>query len=338
MTNEIVLLKSLITGQTVNPEFQPQNNIQAYLAYLNGLDIALPEPRTAEEVLLCNLCANGIGGSGASFTIEDASYLFYRSARYEVKDKLISLIKNMKTAKAMFYECMKLTEAPVLDWSSCTDADNAFYGCANMAGEIDFAGAKLQKINSMFYNCVNLEGILNFALKSTGTFGASGSFPKGTSSTSAALKRFTFAPDNTFTALSGLDFSYCSFEREGAVEMFNSLKTVSNPGGNYNQITLKGNPCVTGKAVFRSGSYVTVNSRAEAEALFDGVPLDAEVTMQINNDSPRAYSSLEDAFANLRRAEFPLMLSWDSITYAVDTLTDADRAIATDKGWTLVEA
>lgn len=82
MSNETTLLKGLLTGQTVNPEFQPQNNKQAYLAYLNGLDIALPEPRTPEEVLLYNLCANG-GAGGASFTIEDASYLFYNSARYE---------------------------------------------------------------------------------------------------------------------------------------------------------------------------------------------------------------------------------------------------------------
>lgn len=337
MTNEVVLLSALSSGATIKSDFQPQNNKQAYLAYLNGLNISLPEPRTAEEVLLFNLCVNG-GVGGASFTIDDASYLFYNSARYEVKDNLIPLIKNMKTAKAMFYNCMKLTKAPVLDWSSCTDADNAFYGCANMAGEIDFGGAKLQKVNSMFFNCTSLKGILNFAISSTGAFSISGSFPKGTSlSAPAALKRFTFAPNNTFTAMAGLDFSYCSFEREGAVEMFNSLKTVSNPGGNYNQITLIGNPCVTGKAIFHSGSYVTVNSRAEAEALFDGVPLDAEVTMKINNDSPKAYPSLEDAFMNFERAEFPLMLSWDVITYTVDTLTAEDRAIAGNKGWTLVE-
>lgn len=328
---------AMASGATINPSFQPQNHKQAYLAYLNGLDIALPTPRTYEEVLLYNLCMNG-GAGGASFTIEDASYLFYRCARYEVKDKLIPLIKNMKNAQAMFYECMKLTEAPVLDWSSCTNAMSAFYGCANMAGEIDLGGAKLEKVNDMFKGCTSLEGILNFGLKATGTFGASGSFPKGVSNSTAALKRFTFAPDNTFTAFSGLDFSYCSFEREGAVEMFNSLKAVSNPGGGYNQITLIGNPCVTGKAVFHSGSYVTVNSQAEAEALFDGVPRDAEISIQINNDSPRAYSSLEDAFANLGRETFPLMLSWESITYPVETLTDEDRAIATNKGWTIVEA
>lgn len=49
-------------GAKINPQFQPQNNKQAYLAYLCGLDITLPEPRTAEEVLLCKMCVDGIGG------------------------------------------------------------------------------------------------------------------------------------------------------------------------------------------------------------------------------------------------------------------------------------
>ena len=58
MTNEITLLKALKDGATINPNFQPQNNKQAYLAYLCGLNIALPEPRTAEEILLCKLCVD----------------------------------------------------------------------------------------------------------------------------------------------------------------------------------------------------------------------------------------------------------------------------------------
>lgn len=59
MTNETAMLKALLNGLKINPKFQPQNNKQAYLAYLCGLDIALPEPRTVEEILLCKLCADG---------------------------------------------------------------------------------------------------------------------------------------------------------------------------------------------------------------------------------------------------------------------------------------
>lgn len=292
--------------------------------------------------MLYNLCANGVGGggggTGSSFVITDANYLFYSNSRLDNLNDLLGLVKGVKKTKQMFYNCTQLTTVPSIDLSVCEDSDMMFEGCSKMAGIIDLKGAKLKKFQSLFEGCVKLEGILNFFVNTTSYYGASNFVPRGTSSSPAALKRFTFAPGNTYTAFSGLDFSYCSFDREGAVEMFNSLKTVVDRGGTYNQINLTGNPCITGKAIFHSGSYVTVNSRAEAEALFDGVPLDAEVTMKINNDSPKAYPSLEDAFMNFERVEFPTMISWDVITYAVDTLTDEDRAIATGKGWTLVEA
>lgn len=58
-----MLLTALTNGIPIT-EFQPQNNKQAYLAYLNGLEIELPEPRTMEEALLYNYCVNGGGNSG----------------------------------------------------------------------------------------------------------------------------------------------------------------------------------------------------------------------------------------------------------------------------------
>ena len=64
-------------GQKVNPQFQPQNNKQAYLAYLCGLDIALPEPRTAEEILLCKMCADGVGGGFAGLDFSGCSFDAY---------------------------------------------------------------------------------------------------------------------------------------------------------------------------------------------------------------------------------------------------------------------
>lgn len=236
------------------------------------MDIDLPEPRTTEEVLLYNLCANGVGGggsgsTGSSVTITDASYLFYSNTRLDNINGILGLLKGVKKTKQMFYNCTQLTSVPTtIDLSVCEDADMMFQNCSKMAGTIDLKGAKLKKFQSMFDGCVKLEGILNFFVNSTTAYSASSFIPRGTSSSPAALKRFTFAPGNTYTAFAGLNFSYCSFDRAGAVELFNSLKSVTSPGGNYNQIILTGNPCIK-----------------------DG------------------------------------------------TLTDDDRAIATNKGWTLVE-
>lgn len=296
----------------------------------------MPEPQTVEEALLYLLCLKGVGGGG-SFTISDASYLFYNNSRLDIMDALIGVLKDVKSAKQMFQNCTQLKVAPSLDWSSIENANNMFDGCSNMAGEIDLSGSNLKNFQNIFNGCKKLEGILNFRFSATGAYGMGSTFPKGTSSSPAALKRFTFAPDNTYTAISGMDFSYCSFEREGAVEMFKSLKTLTaNPGGTYNQITLTGNPCVTGEGVLAEGNYVSVNSFEEACALFKNVPLDTEIAMKFNNDSIRSYSTLEEALMNLSRETFPMMLSWQETRYAVDALTEEDKAIATDKGWTIV--
>lgn len=64
MTNETTLLKAIKDGAIINPDFQPQNNKEAYLARLCGLKNAIPEPRTAEEVLLYKMCVDGINSSG----------------------------------------------------------------------------------------------------------------------------------------------------------------------------------------------------------------------------------------------------------------------------------
>lgn len=72
------MLNALMNGAQIKPDFQPQNNKQAYLAYLCGLDIPRPEPRMAEEILLCKMCVDGVGGG--SLKTNDAAYLFYKKA------------------------------------------------------------------------------------------------------------------------------------------------------------------------------------------------------------------------------------------------------------------
>lgn len=59
-------MTALINKTAISPSFQPQNNKQAYLAYLNGLNIELPAPRTTEEALLYKLCESGVSGGGAN--------------------------------------------------------------------------------------------------------------------------------------------------------------------------------------------------------------------------------------------------------------------------------
>lgn len=201
MSNETILLKALMDGTKIT-EFQPQNNTQAYLAYLCGADIALPAPRTNEEALLYKLCVDGMGVAQMS--------------------------------------------------------------------------------------------------------------------------------------VGGVDLSYCSFDRAGMIAVFEGLKDVSAEGGNNNQINITGNPCVTGIAVFAAGSKF-VKNHDEVRATFEALPLDVKISIKVDDEGFYHYNSLEGALDNLRGAPYPSEITWRDVTYYVKTLADEDRAIATDKGWTLVE-
>lgn len=64
---------------------QPQNNKQAYLYYLNGMNTDLPEPRTVEEVLLYNLCVNS-SSSGGGGDLTHIGWVWAEGDNIEGKD------------------------------------------------------------------------------------------------------------------------------------------------------------------------------------------------------------------------------------------------------------
>lgn len=182
MTNETVLLSALSNGGTVRPDFQPQNNKQAYLAYLNGLDISLPEPRTVEEELLYNLCLNGgAGGGGGSqdavvFTQRtsdghplavDASGLsvLHTSQFYSGRsDCPFSTVKTFKLPNG-------LTEFPAYVFAYCTGMESitipegvtsigegAFIGCTSLKNVV-IPSTVTEIAKKAFYDCKALESI-----------------------------------------------------------------------------------------------------------------------------------------------------------------------------------
>lgn len=343
-------------GQTVNPEFQPQNNTQAYLAYLNGLNIPLPEPRTAEEVLLYNLCANGVGGGGGSSAeIKDCAYLFARDSggyasdmRVEEIEVLMPLVKKPTRATRMFYGWISKGPAEVdlskADWSKCTDFKEMFAGnrvikrvdmsAVDMSGVTSNSSAEdlFDASNNALEEVIGVYHKLKSGTKLRVTF-------RGTSSSPKPLRRFTFAEDIGLPIscyAEPFNFVYCSFHRAGMVEMFNSLP-VNTQGGSYAVIKIAGNPCVVGGEFTLKSGLKTVNSYEEACALFADIPADTEIALNINNEGIHLYSQLEGALFELKRKTYPLVIAWNDTTYEAEMLTDEDRAIATNKGWTLTE-
>lgn len=240
-----MLLTALMSGATV-AEFSPQNNTQAYLAYLNGMDVELPGPRTVEEALLYRMCVEGAGG----VDITDARHLFYAGARSDVRDELIkSISPKCRNFSYMFYNDESITEFsfPALEIGDdeLVDYSYMFYGCMNLKS-VDFKNARFwhcSNVANMFNGCRELEEIVGFSSR---YYSLSYTFPANTGNTyKMKLKRLVFDTPNCRTGgYSGFSIQNCSFNRAGMVEMFNSLPNNAATSDTYRKINIKGNPCV----------------------------------------------------------------------------------------------
>lgn len=183
-------------------------------------------------------------------------------------------ISLVRMASMFRYSENLLDVSAISNWdvSNVTTMESLFANCPVLQ-TVDFSSWNMAKVTAMsgiFSGCEALESILGFSAPNKA--GITIGFPYGTSSAPMALKRLVFRTDldeGEYAIRSSINIKYCSFEREGMVEMFNTLTDISALGlsSSYTKITITGNPCVT-----------------------DG------------------------------------------------TLTDDDRAIATGKGWTLIEA
>ena len=212
--------------------------------------------------------------------VTDMSFMFRsmdKVKRLDLRNFNTSLVQNMNY---MFADNDALEEVDISSFDTSKVTKMEYWFAHDRAlKRINMSNIDTTNVSSFrdsFSGCNSLEEIIGFsAMRSSTTI----SFPSGSTSSPAALKRLTFRTDlaeGQYAVRSAITLKYCSFEREGMVEMFNTLPDISGVSlsSSYKKITITGNPCITG-------------------TLADGT--------------------------------------------ACDVLTDEDRAIATNKGWTLVE-
>ena len=176
------------------------------------------------------------------FKHESTSY----SASLFYVDKLrpFNTTEKLTTLKYCFYNQFQLSEMPTFEITSgVKDWSYAFFNCSSLTGTFNFDMSSSSNVSYVLYGCKNLEEIINFPFDRRGNNTANfrNAFPTGTSSSPAKLKRLTF--NGGETAWYTIEIQYCSFTREGMIEMFNSLPTYT--GTITAKITIKGNPCVT---------------------------------------------------------------------------------------------
>ncbi len=226
----------------------------------------------------------------------------------------------------MFYGCKNLKTLDVSDWdvSNVEYMNHMFNGCASIK-KIDMSKWDTSKVKSMqgiFLGCESLEEIIGFSAPLA--VGTKIGFPSGYDDYRPALKRLTFRTDIENAIDADINIEYCSFERSGLVEMFNSLPDISD--GTTRYITITGNPCVP--RVFSTVDEVD-------EFVWDGDRFDETFIFEF--DGERYTMSGDDMlrFANRYAGEETFELK---LLYAdTELLTDDDREIAIRKGWKLIE-
>lgn len=237
-TNEAMLLTALANGTAI-AGFQPQNNKQAYLAYLCGQELTLPTPRSVEEALLYNLCANGgMGGGSGDFEITHCDYLF-DGARGKLYNELLAFVKKPTSAMYMFNETEGVDEITLegVDFSKCKMFNCMFYYTKAKRVDVssmDMSGMSSGGANYIFRAC-EAEEILGVGRNTNINY----NFRDWLMDISTNLKRLTISP-YAKGMNQPIDIENCSFTRETMVELFNSL-----PATCTSTITITGNPCVT---------------------------------------------------------------------------------------------
>ena len=140
----------------------------------------------------------------------------------------------------------------VADANKLKNISHVFFKCSSLVSA-DFSDIDMSKIQNawgMFEGCINLLEITGVSFFGSNYNREMFNFPAGYGSLSVEkrpkLHRLTFRTDLAEGVISfnyDIDVKYDNFERSGAVEMFETLPTITTP----HKITLTGNPCITGE-------------------------------------------------------------------------------------------
>ena len=99
--------------------------------------------------------------SGPDFFSDDFKFTNANGLFHYYKGSIIKYldISNATSAGSMFYYCDNLSTVPQLDTSNVTDMSSMFYGCSNLLSIPQLNTSKVTRMYNMFYNCDKLTTI-----------------------------------------------------------------------------------------------------------------------------------------------------------------------------------
>lgn len=271
----------------------------------------------------------GIKSGGADFTISDASYLFAEGSRLDIMDILLDCVSNLTNTAHMFSNCrtLKSIDLSKIDTSQVTNMSAMFNNCA-LIKNLDlsnFDTSNVTNMSSMFYGCNNLETV---NLSSFNT------------SKATTMAQMFYNCSN----LLRLDMSNFDTSNVDSISYFCSSRKLEEFIG-FSATKSAGTSLTN---TFPTGTSTSTSGRAALKRLTFRTDLGEGVyairsAFSIKNCSFTREGMVEMFNTLPDISSLGLSASNTKITITGNpcltdgTLTDEDRAIATSKGWTLVE-
>ena len=206
---------------------------------------------------------------------------------------------NVTNMEDMFYGCSSLTDIPQLDTTKVTYMSGMFNGCKNLRTIPQFNTPNLKTVGSMFYECNSLETVPLFNTSNVTSF----------------------------------DSMFCYCRSLTSIPQFDTSKVTSM----YN--------------MFRSCTSLTSVPKLDATSLAGGTSIfdswysyDKFTTfggftnLKVNLDLSPCTALTKESLLNVFNEAADVTASPKKMTLGstnLAKLTDADKAIATNKGWTL---
>lgn len=191
--------------------------------------------------------------------VTTATQMFQAAKIEKIGNLTLSYTSGAQTFGNLFDGCTALEEVGLISGYRCNanNAHSLVLGCTNLKkfGGLYFSNQGTTNIittqSSRLLGTTSftkLEEILNVPVSYFQYGGTQIANMAGTASSPKPLRRLTFNTTNIAytnkTNYKSFSIAYCSFDRDGMVEMFNSLPNASDVTG-AKVITITGNPCVT---------------------------------------------------------------------------------------------
>ena len=225
---------------------------------------------------------------------------------------------KVTTMKDMFAFCKKLTTIPQIDTSNVTNMNEMFYNCNSLTSIPQLNTPSLTGVGSMFYGCSSLTSVPLF---DTSKVTSMGSFFNGCSS-------LTTVPQFNTSKVTSMGNMFSSCSSLTSVPQFDTSKV------QYMNSMFSGCKKLTAVPQFDASkvtnmSYMFSSCSSLKSILMTGMSTNFDISPSTQFEE----SDLVTILNNLATVTQTRTLTMGATNLA--KLTDAEKAIATNKGWTL---